>query len=250
MSDFQQPARQKTILEDRKLTMYSRNAAGGRASLKWAVINGNPRITVWTGVEGDKDGGKAEAKMDLKVFMGFISMLEDVIAAPAGEVAGGYIEMGFPRDGKVTITSDLHVGRDKEGVIFISVVARNGNAAVQFPFVSEDYHKFFHRGGESYSKAETSVALAKGYVKLLTNLVPLICKETWKEPDNNGKQGGKGGGGYGGNRGGGGGNYGGNRGGNYGGGNGGGQGNRYGGGQGGGGNSSGSDQNVDDLPWG
>lgn len=244
MSDFQQQPRQKTILEDRKLTMYARNPAGGRSTLKWAVINGNPRITVWSGMEGDKDNGKAEAKMDLKTFMAFTVMLEEACKLAPGETAGGYIEMGFPRDGKITTTADLHVGRDKAGLVYISVVARNGNTAIQFPFVTEDFHKFFHRGQEQYSAAEVSVVMARGYVRILQALVPQICAATWKEPEP--KQGGNGGGGNrggygGGNRNGGGGYGGGNRGGYNGGGN--------GGGGGGSAPAAKSGDGDDDIPW-
>ena len=83
--------------------------------------------------------------------------------------------------------------------------------------------------------------MARGYLRILQQLVPEICKDTWKEPEPK-QQGGGNRGGYGGNRGSGNGGYsGGNRGGaggNYGGGN---------TGSGGGAKSSGGED--DNIPW-
>lgn len=224
MADFNggnYPPRQKTILDDRKLTLYAPNPNNGRASLRWAMAGCNPRITVWSGMESDKDNGKSEAKMDLKTFMAFLVILEETIDAakltPAGEARGVQIAMGFFKDGRVNHISDLHVGQDKEGVIYISVVAKNGNTPVKFPFVTEEYHNFRHRGGEEFSKAEASAVMAKGYLKLLQSIVPILSERNWKEPEprpNNGgnRSGGGAGrgnynGGGGGNRSGGGGSY-------------------------------------------
>ncbi len=207
MADFNQfPPRQKTLLDDRKFTLYAANPSGGRASLKWAMAGPNPRITVWSGMAADKDNGKSEAKMDLKTFMAFLVILEKTIKTPhkEGEATGSVIEMGFYRDNRVNHISDLHIGRDKDGVIFISVVAKNGNTPVKFPFVTEEYHNFRHRGGEAYSKAETSEIMAAAYLKILEGIVPVLSDRNWKEPppQQNGNQGNRngnrGGGNYGG----------------------------------------------------
>jgi hypothetical protein len=158
---------------------------------------------VWSGLDNEKDKGKAEAKMDMKTFMAFLVVLERAVNAPNGESFNTGIEMGFPRDGKITITADLKIYRDKNGVVGISVVSRNGNSAILFPFTTEDFHRFQHKGGESYSEADISQVMALGYVRLLNVLVPQLCKETWKEPEP--RQGGQGG--YNNNRGGQGGGY-------------------------------------------
>jgi hypothetical protein len=185
MGDFTQfPPRQKTLLDDRKLTLYAPNPNNGRAALKWMMAGMNPRITVWSGMETDKDSGKAEAKMDLKTFMAFLEILDDTIKAPPtpGESIGTKIGMGFKKDDRITQISDLHVGRDKDGVIFISVIAKNGNTPIKFPFTTEEYHGFRHHGGEAYSLAEVSVVMARAYLRILREVIPLLSKELWKEP--------------------------------------------------------------------
>jgi uncharacterized membrane protein YgcG len=125
---------------------------------------------------------------------------------------------GGKRSQAPAVTSELWCGKDKEGVIWISVSAPN-RPKIKFNIGTNDFHHWFHGDGTPYTAAEASTLYSNAYVKILENMVAHLMCTLWVEPEQKPQQGGGGQ-----RQGGGGGNYGGNRSG----------GNSYGGGGGGG----------------
>ena len=250
--DFKPQPRKKTPLENKKLNMSARNQDGKFASLQWGLFANNPRITVYTNVESDQSTnyGKISANMDTPAFFAFLNLLRQAIEFVPGTNGQeefkasiqnkNFIFPGGKRSEKPVVQSELFVGKDKEGVVWMGVMA-NDRPKIKFNFQLSDFHLLRHGTGETYSAAEASKVAADAYWTILSEMIAHMQVSHWEEPVA------KEGGGFGGNRGGGGGGgY------NRGGGNGGGGGYNRGGGNGGGGNSGGGDFDSgggDDLPF-
>lgn len=254
MSDnnFNRAPRTKNALDNQKLKLYSKNEQGRNASLSWNLFSNNPRVTVWTGVDGDKDNGKITGAFDTLGFYQFLEGLKMAIAFRPTEGAKEFrnkVELMRPnfkpgggRPDGVVKASELWYGKDQDGVVWLSLCAYN-RPMIKFTLVPNEYHRFTHATGESLSAGEGSTLLAApAYVRTLELFMAHLQVVEYKEPpprDNQRGGGQGGGGGYGG----------GNRGGNGGQGGGGTYDRR---GSGGGGSSGGGfsdDAGGDDLPF-
>lgn len=244
--DFKPAPRKKTPLDNKKLNMSAKNQDGKYASLQWGLFANNPRITVYTNVESDRDTnyGKISANMDTPAFYSFLGLLAEAIAFDTENGTREYkvsienknfIFPGGKRSEKPVVQSELFIGKDKEGIVWMGVMAKD-RPRIKFNFQLSDFHMLKHGTGEYYSAAEASKVAAEAYWNILSKMLAHMQVSHWVEPEEKPREGG--GGGY--SRGGGGG-Y--NRGGNGGGGN-------YGGGRssGGGGGDFGGDVG-EDLPF-
>ncbi len=218
-------------------------AKGKFSQLSWDLWNNNPRLVVDVKdpafATPDKGYGRITAAFEMPSMFLFIELLKEAVAsegadkkqmkiygAPKGGGGGGYQEPVH--------MSDIWIGKDAEGCVFVSVVKKEeGWPVIKFVFEQPDrrFVKIFKGDGTEYSKAELSVGYAKGYINLLTQAMGTAVMTTYVEPPPfiPGNKGG--GGGYGGNRGGGGGGY----------------NNRSSGG--GGSSGGGDDMSSDDLPF-
>lgn len=221
MSDYnnggQRPAPRPTnALNNQKLKLWASNGAGKNASLSFGFVGNNPRINVYTNIENDRDNGRISANMDIPVFIAFLNILKQAIDFKPTEATPDFkvkienkrpnFKPGAEKGSKVT-ESELWVGKDNEGVVWLSVTAYQ-RPKIKFPFSLSDYHALQHSTGEFFTKGEASVLCAKAYHQFLMNLIPIFAHAMWEEPKK--KEGQGGGGNYnrgGGNGGGGGGNY-------------------------------------------
>lgn len=219
MSDnnFNRAPRAKNALDNQKLRLYAKNDQGRNASLSWNLFSNNPRVTVWTGVDGDKDNGKITGAFDTLGFYQFLEGLKMAIAFRPTEGAKEFrnkVELMRPnfkpgggRPDGVVKASEVWYGKDQDGVVWISLCAYN-RPMIKFTLVPNEYHRFTHATGESLSAGEASMMLAApAYVRVLELIMAQLQVVEYKEPpprDNQGgNRGGQGGGGYGGgNRGG------------------------------------------------
>lgn len=235
--NFNRPPREKNGLDNRKLSMSAPTPGvqGKYARLDWAIINANPRLTVYTNDPNDPgEGGRIAGAFDIVGFISWICRMEDMIEkAPNGfkdkiDLKNyRYFGQGKKSE-RPEVISSLWFGKDENGVVWISLLdaAKPERPKVKFEFGNNDWHQFVHGDGTPYTKGETSAAFAKGYCRLLPLMMSYMAVADYTPPEPKPQGGQGGGGGYGGNRAGGGG-------GNYGGGGGGGNRGGYGGGGGG-----------------
>lgn len=204
-NNFQRPQRKKNALDNRKLNLTAKNEQGKMASLIWGLYSNNPRITVYTNIEGDKDNGRVSANMDTPTFYSFLVLLRMAIKFRPTEnepekkwkvenMRPNFKPGGGRPDGYVT-ESELWVGKDREGCVWMCVTAYN-RPRVKFVFGSSEYHNIFHGTGEQFSKAESSVLAAEGYADLLAPMLANLQVTEWIEPQPKGDRQGGGGGGY------------------------------------------------------
>jgi hypothetical protein len=204
--NFQPTPRVKNALDNRKLSLSAPTPGvqGKYSSLIWGLYSNNPRITVYTNDPNDSDKsknyGKITAALDLPVFMMLMNMINQAIDSPADVKFRienkNYIFPAGKRSDHPVVVSELHVGK-KDGVVWMSVTAKD-RPRIQFKFHPSDFHAFQHGDGRPFTEAEASAIFARGYVRLLEEMMLHLAAENYTEPPP--KDGGNSGGG--GNRGG------------------------------------------------
>lgn len=166
------------MAEEKKYSIFdfsklSLNATQGKAQLKFNIYRNNPRIVIFTNDEKDRQQNSApmSANMDPYSFMSFLQMLQSLVSAPA-ETKYKIENLTLKGEGKdrtIAHASDLMLGKDANGVIWISVLM-DGRPKFKFEIGDYKYHKFMHGDGKEMSKAEVSQMAAKGMVTLLSNI--------------------------------------------------------------------------------
>lgn len=200
------PPRKKIALDNRKLSLFAPcpSAAGKVSSLSWRLVSNNPRICVYTNDPADmteKNGnGLIAAALDAPVFFMLMKMIGKVIDAAPGHREKienkNFIFPGGKRSEKPVVVSEIIVGKDEEGVVFLSVVAYDkSRPRIKFDLLPNEFHALYHKSGEQFTKAEASALYAQGYLKCLEGLMTHLLVTEWVEPErkDNDRQGGRGG---------------------------------------------------------
>lgn len=195
-------------------------AKGKYSSLSWDVYQNNPRVVVATNDpnlsnDREKNFGRITAALEAPTFYMFLELLKDTIANKEAAKQPVIQNFGNPRNAERGAPpkhmTDLGVGRDAEGQIYIYVASKeDGWPMIKFVFGPPDqrFHKLVRANGESLSKAEVSELYARAYVNLLTQVMGNVLDTHYIEPPKfvpGGQR--QGGGGYNRSGGGGGGNY-------------------------------------------
>ena len=178
----------KNALNNEKLTMWapSPNAPGRNARLEYSLMENCPRITVFTGdpSESSKENnfGKIYGAMDPQSFYIFMTLLEQ--AANSKEEFKtkienkGYTFFGGKRSETPVVLSETIVGRDKDGIVWMSVVSPN-RPRIKFPFSISEFHTIVRGDGSQPTAPEISSMVAKATVKILQSLYPLVMSKEY-----------------------------------------------------------------------
>lgn len=191
MSTFTPPAREKNALDNVKLNLSAPCPAdpNKRSTLIWGIHANNPRLTVYTNVPDDQGAatnyGKITANLDMPVFFAFLDLLYKTISSKepcASKIENkNFIFPGGKRSEHPVVVSELWVGKDDDGSVWLSVTAKN-RPKIKFTFGISDFHAFIHKDGTPYTKGETSVLFANGYVKILENVMTTLAVDKYVEP--------------------------------------------------------------------
>lgn len=180
---FQAPPRKKNALDNRKLNLSapSPGTPGKKSNLVWGLYEGNPRLTVYV---GDAEGSKISAALDAPVFFAFLELLKMADKAEPDWKAKienkNFTWFGGKRSETPQIVSELWVGKDKEGQIWISVIDTK-SPKVRFFICNPEFHTLIHGDGTEFTKGEVSSIFTRGYVELLTNIVSILFVHSWPE---------------------------------------------------------------------
>lgn len=193
MADYQQERKPlpKTAFDEMKLRIPGPFQEGARRppSLKVSVIKNNPRIDVFTNIEGDADNGRISAPMDAMTFFSLITKVEDIAGGEPDQQIKIANKTGAP--GYQKAISHTLVGKDKEGRCFISVIAQD-RPKIKFTFLPSDWHSLAHKDGTPVEEAETSCLFARGWARLMSELAPNVMDSYFEENQyqkNNGNKG-------------------------------------------------------------
>lgn len=166
-----------------RLSAPNPNVKGGRwAQLGFDVYNNNPRIILITNdpnMSGQENSfGSFQVPVDHVVLSAIVEEVKKYIFSkePGKTKIANMIKPPRGSESKEFINkSDIWIGRDEEGVIFISVISKDDSKwpTIKFPFNNSDgrFHIFYHGDGKPYSKAEQSVVYAKAWVTLLSTAI-------------------------------------------------------------------------------
>lgn len=188
------PPRKKIALDNRKLALSAPcpSAPGKFATLSWRLVSNNPRISVYTNDPADmteKNGnGLIAAAMDAPVFFALMRLMYKIIDGPNGVKEKienkNYIFPGGKRSEKPVVVSEIIVGKDDEGVVFISVVAYDkSRPRIKFELLPNEFHCLYHQNGQQFTKAEASEIYARGYMQCVEGLMTHLLVTEWVEPE-------------------------------------------------------------------
>lgn len=209
MSDFSnnsgnqnRPPLTLNAFDEIKLRLFAEIPGSKRkATLRVSVAKNQPRLTVYTNVEGDHGKGIIHARMDTMSFSAFLVGIEEVLAGKMNKFA---ITSKRPKEGgsykDLIPESNTHCEREADGRIYIAVT--NGKAtSVKFYFLPTDFHSW-KVNGETPAESVMTEIYAKAWQQTISKLLPAILVKDFVEnekfePKNkgswNGNQGGGGG---------------------------------------------------------
>ena len=203
MSQF--PQRKKNALDNQKLKISAPcpSAQGKWSTMGWGLYkNDRPRLTVYTNDPADSgnDNGMIRAPMGAPDFFALLHHLNTLCEST--EVQRHKIELkdfifpGGKRSAEPVVVANLWVGRDEEGVIWISPQSTDtSRPKVKFPLGPANWANWFNGQGEELSKGELSKIYAAGYIKMIGAVMEQLLVSEYKEPEKRDGQNGGGGGG-------------------------------------------------------
>lgn len=183
MSDFTPPMRKKIALDNSKLGLMTKcpSAEGKMSKLVWGLNKNNPFLRVYTGDPADESdrtkGGRIQAELDAPHLFMLLELIRQAVKAESGWKTSmscdNYVFPGGKRSEKPVNVADVWVGKDKDGVVYLSVVDKilKDRPVIKFDVALPDYWIHVrHADGRTYSKAEGSVVFAQGYANMLEKL--------------------------------------------------------------------------------
>lgn len=190
--DFTPPPRIKNALDNRKLALFAPCPAKPevKSSLMWMLVANNPRMVVWTNDPNDtgkSNGfGKITANLDMPVFVTYLQMLSDIIEHD-GEIRQSidclnYTFFTGKRSEKPELVSTIWVGKDKDGIIWTSLVAKN-RPKIKFTFGNNDFHHYMNGDGSPMAASVVSQLFAKAYVKVMYGVMEHLLVTNFVEPE-------------------------------------------------------------------
>ena len=190
MADFKPTPRKKNALDHRKLNLTAPcpTAQGKYSALIWGVYSNNPRLTVYTGDPEDASErtgyGRIAANLDTPTFFAFVNMLERMAKSDKEDKDciknKNYTWFGGKRSETPALVSTLWVGKDKEGHVWISVVAEN-RPVIKFIIGPSEFHSLFHGDGKPFTTGEASTLYGIGYCDILRNMVSNVLVSEYVE---------------------------------------------------------------------
>lgn len=184
----------KNALDNRKLCLFAKapnnpKDSDRQAILMWNVYSNNPRVSVFTGDPTDNseanNKGRISANLDGPIFYTFLEMLESVakskVAIELKVINKNYSWLNGKRSDEPSIVSELHVAKEEDGGVWISVEAQN-RPKIKFYITPSDWHQFCYADGKPLEKHDLIKMHVIGYCNLLRNLVSEIMVNEYTEP--------------------------------------------------------------------
>ena len=145
-------------------------------------------LTVYTGDPSDNSEknayGRISANLDTPTFYAFIELLQRIakstVAITRKIKNKNFVWENGKRADEATNVSDLLVGKDADGGIWIGVFSEN-RPEVKFYIGPSDWHHLCNADDTPISKGEASELYALGYCNLLSNMVSNVLVDEYVE---------------------------------------------------------------------
>ena len=161
------PEKRKTINFPRlALSAPCPGVPGVKSSLYWAVFDGNPRIVVKTNDPADQTNyGKITAAMGAWDVGALVRLIGIAVTSTVAWKMG--LDKKNMYKGSQTFDTPQHindviVGRDADGVVYLSV-KEEGRPYIKFPLVFDEFSQLMHSDGTFLTPGESSAIFAPGY---------------------------------------------------------------------------------------
>ncbi len=166
------------------------NEQGKFSRLNWALSRNSLAIKVYTGFSSDQNNkyGLIDARLDGIVFYGFLELLQKALTEQNEWKSRidyeDFTFFGGKRSDSRVLISSVYVGRDADGVIWVSVVdaIKKDRPRIKFTFGSGRNHHFKHGDGSDYTKADISQLFAKAFYNMLSNVGSTVLVQEYEEP--------------------------------------------------------------------
>lgn len=171
-------------LKERKLKLQAdpldnaqqRNGRSMPPTLAVSVVDNQPRFTVYTNVEGDKQNGKIEGNMDSYTFY---AVMEAIRRVARNEVNDSIVipNKGFffdpqtkKRSEQPIVKSKTVVGRDEQKRVFVGLAAK-GRPFAKFIFGPSEFHAMEDGNGKLVTAEQSSSLWAVAFANILEKMV-------------------------------------------------------------------------------
>lgn len=154
-----------------------------RPRMVFSFRDGNPRLTVYTGVPGPE--GVIAFPSDFPTMVTIINFIKEVASGEPGkklsvDSATTVYEDDKPTDRK-RVVSTLYIGKSKEGVVYLSLISENKPKLI-FPFKPSAYHTFRGADKDELALADISAKMATGVADVMLNIISdILVKYTEEE---------------------------------------------------------------------
>lgn len=171
----------KTYYDVNKLVIWGDDATEDeqkRPRLVFGFRDGNPRITVYTGVTGQN--GVISFPSDYPTMTACMHILKDVVASPPGtkysiDSLTTVYENNKPTKEK-RVVSTLYIGKSKDGIIYFSIIAE-GKPKLVFSIKPSPFHVFRDGDKNVIPDSVMSAKLATGIADIVLNIISGILQE-------------------------------------------------------------------------
>jgi hypothetical protein len=167
----------KTYYDISKLVIWGEADASSTDSkprLVFSFRDGNPRLTVYTGVMGS--AGVISFPSDYPTMVSILNLLKDVVKAEPGakytidSLTNVYVDNKPTSDKRVVGT--LHIGKTKDGIIYFSVTAED-RPKIIFPIKKSPYHAYRDANKNDVPDSVISARMAEGIADLYLNILSI-----------------------------------------------------------------------------
>lgn len=186
-TNFKPAPRPRNVLDEFKLRMSCPPVQGGTrpGSLAVSLVKNQPHIDVYTNVPNDKNNGNIRAAMDMPTFYMLLELMENVVTLDPEQCYKvpnkNHTFFEGKRSDEPKLISTTIVGRDKDGVAFIAVVAKD-RPYLKFNFLPTNYHAVIGLDGQQMSPRDTSTYMLKGWIEQYRNFMAACANTNYVEP--------------------------------------------------------------------
>lgn len=171
------PAKQNVLSEmNLKLTAAPQQGSKKKPTLAVKVYQNNPRLEVRTNVPNDKDFGRITAALNSITFFAMLDLIHKVSMGAMDtkySINNNSMYINGQKMDQPTLATRIIVGKDKEGVTYIAVTAKD-RPMIKFELMPNEWHYLHGPDGQPASKELVSQAWAAGWCGLMKELVPQV----------------------------------------------------------------------------
>ncbi|EKD89623.1 MAG: hypothetical protein ACD_33C00026G0003 [uncultured bacterium] len=172
----------KSFTDLSKFVLWADAEEGKRARLVFSFRDGNPRLTVYTGIPGKE--GVISFPSDIPTMVYLLTIIKDIANAEPNakqtinSMTNVYVDNKATAEKKVLST--LYIGKSKDGIVYLSLISED-KPKIIFTIKPSIYHVIKDKDGNAVNESVISSKMAIGIADFLLNIVSNVMLEYTKE---------------------------------------------------------------------